>query len=78
MHPEIINFLDTHTKEKDGDAYSTYRNTRKTPFHWRDDLNYTEVKKIQEKCSKAMKFWGYKQAEESTLKEIQPLMNYTV
>lgn len=79
MHENVAKFLNTHTTKKIGDAYTTYRDTRNTPFHWRSDMNYTQVKKIENDCELAMQLWGYIPAYNSTsLLNLNPITNYTV
>lgn len=57
--PEVKKFLDTHTKSNAGGVSSTFRNSKAAPFHWRSDLNFSEVQAIQRKCISAMELWGY-------------------
>ena len=38
----------------------TFRDSRTAPYHWKQDLNFSEVNDIQSKCAKAMDLWGYK------------------
>ncbi|GAB0096020.1 uncharacterized protein DMENIID0001_114690 [Sergentomyia squamirostris] len=46
MHPKVITFLETHTKFQKGNEFTTYRNSKLTPFHWMKDLSYEEVSSI--------------------------------
>lgn len=61
-HPQVVRFLDTHTTHTAGKPSSVYRNSKTTPFHWREDFfnNFDEVKKIQFDCEKAMDLWRYR------------------
>lgn len=66
MHPKVIEFLDTHTKEdvKIGDnAQSTYRNSKNTPYKWRRTINNTMLHMIETQCAEAMRLWGYVRIE---------------
>ena len=48
------------------------------PFRWKKSLPITKVKKVQENCKTAMKFWGYKMATEADLanEDWNPLTNW--
>ncbi|XP_057318514.1 carbohydrate sulfotransferase 4-like [Microplitis mediator] len=78
FHSNVEKFLDTHTKNNLGDSYSLFRDSKKAPFHWRNDLNFSEVEEIQRVCSTAMKLWGYVLAvNETHQKEFNPIVyNY--
>lgn len=79
MHPNVKKFLDSHTKINIGGVSSTFRDSRSAPFHWRQDLNFSEVQNIEEQCVLAMKLWGYVRAyNETSLREMNPLTNYTM
>ncbi|XP_046596048.1 carbohydrate sulfotransferase 5-like isoform X2 [Neodiprion lecontei] len=58
FHPETKKFLDTHTKTNK-EVWSTFRDSKTAPFHWRTELTFEEVEEIQESCTTAMKYWGY-------------------
>ncbi|PSN54198.1 hypothetical protein C0J52_03530, partial [Blattella germanica] len=74
FHPNIQLFLDTHTKVNVGGVSSTYRNSKSAPFHWRQDLTFSEVRAIQRACAPAMYYWGYRRAANSShQKEFNPL-----
>ncbi|XP_022919592.1 carbohydrate sulfotransferase 5-like [Onthophagus taurus] len=74
LHPDVLQFLDTHTKANVGGVSSTFRDSKSAPFHWRYDLNFSEVEEIQMICSEAMKLWGYTKAiNETHLREFNPL-----
>ncbi|GAB0099002.1 uncharacterized protein DMENIID0001_148200 [Sergentomyia squamirostris] len=62
MHSKVQEFLESHTKIDMGDAYSTHRNTKSTPYHWITDLSYEEIDAIQSVCTDAMALWGYQMA----------------
>lgn len=79
VHSRVKEYLDSHTTTNVGDAGSTFRNSKSAPFHWRQDLNYSEVLAIEQHCTVAMNMWGYvKVHDENTLKEMNPLTNYSV
>lgn len=79
FHPQVKQFLDSHTKLNAGGVSSTFRDSKSAPFHWKNDLNFTEVQNIEENCDKAMKVWGYRRAHnESHLREFNPLTSYTI
>lgn len=59
FHPQVSEFLDTHTKTDAGGVSSTFRNSKAAPFHWRQDLSHKEVRTIQKSCKPAMAAWGY-------------------
>ncbi|KAJ9587785.1 hypothetical protein L9F63_018768, partial [Diploptera punctata] len=74
FHPNIRLFLDTHTKVNVGGVSSTYRNSKSAPFHWRQDLTFSEVRAIQRACAPAMHYWGYRRAANSShQKDFNPL-----
>ena len=68
VHPAIVQFLNTHTKSTHSRnyKYNTYRITKSVPYHWREDLTFDEVVRIQDACKQAMKLWGYKLAQNET------------
>lgn len=79
FHQSVREFLDSHTKQDTGGVSSTHRDTKSAPFHWRNELNFSEVQYIEENCDEAMKLWGYVKADnESHLREFNPLTNYTI
>lgn len=79
FHPNVKDFLDTHTKSDVGGVSSTFRNSKAAPFHWRTDLEYEEVEEIQRSCGIAMKHWGYVPAINAThQKEFNPITNYVL
>ncbi|XP_018319300.1 carbohydrate sulfotransferase 4 [Agrilus planipennis] len=79
FHPNVMNFLDSHTRINYGGLSSTFRNSKNTPFHWRMDLNFSEVQYIEEQCTQAMHLWGYVKAyNETNLKEFNPLTEFTL
>lgn len=78
FHPSVKDFLDSHTTVNVGGVSSTYRNSKSTAFHWKSDLNYTEIQYIEDSCSEAMKLWGYVKTTSSNLKDFYPLANYDI
>lgn len=73
LHPNVMEFLDSHTKLNSGGVSSTFRNSKSAPFHWRSDLSFSEVQYIEEQCQVAMKHWGYARARNEThLREFNP------
>jgi len=79
MHPRVINFIESHTHENMGGVSSTFRDSKNAPYHWRNELNFTEVQNIQEKCSQAMDLWGYRKATSpEELKDLDPLNEYNL
>ncbi|KAG8039646.1 hypothetical protein G9C98_000375 [Cotesia typhae] len=78
FHSDVQNYLETHTLSDSGGKFSTFRNSKATPFHWRDDLDFEEVQEIQRVCSIAMRLWGYAMAANQThQKEFDPVIrNY--
>ena len=60
LHDNVTQFLDTHTKTNMGNAYSTFRDSKTAPFHWLEQLNMSEVERIQSVCGEAMRLWGYR------------------
>ncbi|XP_031358470.1 carbohydrate sulfotransferase 3-like isoform X2 [Photinus pyralis] len=58
FHPSVKAFLDSHTKLNSGGTSSTFRHSKSAPFHWRTDLNFSEVQYIEKDCDQAMKLWG--------------------
>lgn len=74
---DVKKFLDLHTKSNVGGVSSTFRNSTSAPFHWRQDLNYSEVQYIEEHCKVAMELWGYVKAKSEThLRDMDPLTSY--
>ncbi|CAG9840075.1 unnamed protein product [Diabrotica balteata] len=79
FHRNVEKFLATHTRFNIGGVSSTFRDSKSTPFHWKADLNYTEVQNIEENCEEAMRLWGYNRAKNvSDMKEFNPLTTYRV
>lgn len=79
FHPQVMEFLDSHTKLNVGGVSSTFRNSKSAPFHWRTDLNFSEVQYIEQNCDEAMQLWGYLKAKnESHLRDFYPLTSYTI
>ena len=77
MHMRVAKFINSHTHENIGGVSSTFRDSKNAPYHWRNELSFAEVQDIQEKCSEALKLWGYKKADTSDeLENLQPLLEY--
>lgn len=76
--PKSKEFLDSHTHSDDGNQFSTFRDTKSTPFHWIHDLEYDEIDAIQGSCTEAMRFWGYQTADKTTIldKSFNPLLSF--
>lgn len=77
MHPRVAYFIESHTHLNKGGVSSTFRDSKNAPYHWRNELSFEEVEIIQQKCNKAMKLWGYRQANSAEeLEDLQPLTTY--
>lgn len=75
-HPQVDKFLSSHTVENVGGVSSTFRDSKTTPFHWRNDFvgNFSLVTNIQHSCKAAMKLWGYNDvSDEDKLLIFNPL-----
>ncbi|KAF4525473.1 hypothetical protein B566_EDAN004885 [Ephemera danica] len=66
VHEEVYQYLNSHTKNKSGGEWSTFRNSKTAPFHWREDMDFKEVNKIQNVCADAMELWGYMPAHNAS------------
>ena len=57
----IENFIDQHTtvEQRNGNPYSTRRDSKYTAFKWTKLLKTKEISKIQKVCSDPMKTLGY-------------------
>lgn len=79
FHDNIQQFLESHTKTDIGGLSSTFRNSKTAPFHWRQDLDFEEVKEIQHECDLAMRIWGYNFVINAThQKDFDPVTNFTL
>lgn len=79
FHPKVKSFLDSHTTTVIDGMYSTYRDTKSTPFRWKTELTFEEIEEIQESCSAAMEHWGYVPATNAThLMEFNPVTDYVL
>lgn len=79
FHANVEKYLETHTKNDVGGVWSTYRNSKAAPFHWRTDLDFEEVEEIQSACARAMKLWGYVLATNAThQKDFDPITDYSL
>lgn len=56
----VEKFLQSHTKQSDGQESSTYKNSKLIPYKWLKKLTFGEINKIQKNCEKAMQLWGYR------------------
>ncbi|CAL4124720.1 unnamed protein product, partial [Meganyctiphanes norvegica] len=62
-----VKFLDSHTGKPMSSSqgkYSTARDSKTAPIHWRSDLNWDDVDAIQKVCNKALSLWGYELAKD--------------
>ncbi|XP_031639819.1 carbohydrate sulfotransferase 1-like, partial [Contarinia nasturtii] len=59
----IENYLDSHTRSSDSEDYSTFRDSKKTPFSWMRNMSWNETDDIQKQCAEAISVWGYKLAD---------------
>ena len=57
----IGNFIDQHTtvEQRNGDPYSTRRDSKYTAFKWTKLLKTRDISRIQKVCSDPMKTLGY-------------------
>ena len=57
----IENFIDQHTtvEQRNGNPYSTKRDSKYTAFKWTKLLKTKEISRIQNVCSNPMKILGY-------------------
>ena len=79
MHPSVQEFLDTHTKGNKGGVSSTFRDSKTAPYHWKKDLPFERILKIQEDCAEALMSWGYFIYEsEDQLEGVHSVTNYTL
>lgn len=78
LHPKVKFFLDSHTTMNIGGVSSTFRDSKNAPFHWKNELNYTEVQQIENNCREAMKLWGYVRTNSSNLNNFFPLAGFEV
>lgn len=83
FHEDVELFLKTHTHKYNGDIYSTFRDSKRTPYHWMHELSFNETKQIQSQCTEAMELWGYRIAvdeDEHDLLEnkFDPLLKFPV
>ena len=40
--------------------FTSFRDSKKAPYQWKEMLTFGEVKRIQLRCAKALNLWGYK------------------
>lgn len=78
-HPRVKKFLDTHTKQKIGGVSSTFRDSKVAPVHWRQDLSWEDVDRIQSVCGEALRLWGYELAkDEAHLRSFNPVGEFKI
>ena len=74
FHANVERYLQSHTavaKEKG----KTSRDSKKTPFLWRQQLSKAEIINIQESCETALSLWGYNVYRGTgSLKTFDPLL----
>ena len=79
MHPDVRNFLETHTTRDMGGVSSTFRDSKSAPYHWKKDLPFDKIAAVQKKCAEAMRLWGYRAyASEAELDSVHPVAELTV
>ena len=78
FHPEFSTFLATHTntqpriapqwtnKSENSTWFSTFRDVKKAPYHWKQELSFNEIRKIQKECQTTMELFGYRRYEQRT------------
>lgn len=69
MHPSVLQYMESHTKVANHSelrAYSTYRDSQKAPFLWRDRMSFKVVRSVQNDCQEAMELWGYRRCNSMT------------
>ena len=47
MHPDVRNFLETHTTRDMGGVSSTFRDSKSAPYHWMKDLAFDKIAAVQ-------------------------------
>lgn len=60
FHTKVGKFLQTHSKYKVGNHFSTYRNTSVAPFHWMLEMDIERIRQIEQICADALDVWGYR------------------
>ncbi|RXG57855.1 Carbohydrate sulfotransferase 5 [Armadillidium vulgare] len=67
FHRGTENFLKEHTELDDSKrnhkkigAYTTFRDSQKTPFHWRESFSFPQTNYIQKMCKKALDVLGFR------------------
>ncbi|XP_037789080.1 carbohydrate sulfotransferase 5-like [Penaeus monodon] len=74
FHPNIQKFLQTHTSRNKGNAFSTFRDSKKAPVHWQKEMPWKKAQRIQGVCGKALRLWGYEIAQsEEHLRSFMPV-----
>ena len=81
MHPNIKSFLESHTKKNRAhdQPWSTFRDTKSAPYHWKEDLAFEEISNIQRECNHALKLWGYRTySKKSEIRDIHSVGKLTI
>ena len=47
-------FKNSEVTKNSKDAFSTSKNSKKTAFHWREEIDFENVEKIQKECFQEM------------------------
>ena len=64
MTDGIRNYIKKHTEKEQTISinpvpWSTFRDSRTVAYHWKGELDFSEILRIQRDCKVAMKLWGY-------------------
>lgn len=68
FHFNVKSFIENHTnlsnihptmRKKLLGTYSTYRDSSKTPYAWKKELDPKEISKIEKYCEQPLKLLGY-------------------
>ena len=61
FHPNVQDFLQTHTSKSDGRYFGTHRETKSSSTRWSKSFkrNSSMILEIQKSCSEALSLWGY-------------------
>ena len=51
-------------KNQKQEVWNTFRDTQSIKNHWKKEMEFEEVAQIQQKCQKALRLWGYKDAND--------------
>lgn len=66
FHLKVKEFLETHTKYKQGSRFSTFRHTSATPFQWMLKMDLEHIRAVENVCAEALDAWGYRIASNSS------------